>query len=112
MTVLSPEGTWTAMFFRVEWQDRHTKKLDNATSPQQIEHRRADAYLYQEEATHGPVDGPGRYSHKNEGPEFTRVLQSAEPFCPPLWLALGGQGLPYLLTLLCLGRATMGWTPL
>lgn len=60
------------MSFRVTWQDGRTKKLVRAINPKQTEYRRVDLYLYWEEATHGPEDGPGRYSHKGG----TRIHQS------------------------------------
>lgn len=45
------------MFFRVTWQDRHTKKLVHAINPKQTDYRRVDPYLYREEATYGPENG-------------------------------------------------------
>lgn len=71
------------MSFGVTWQDGHTKKVVSAISPKQTEYRRVDPYLYLEEATYGPEDSPGWYSHR-EGPEFTRVLQSAETLASTL----------------------------
>lgn len=52
------------MSFGVTWQDGHTKKLVSAISPKQTEYRRVEPYLYLEEASYCPEDGPGWYSHK------------------------------------------------
>lgn len=52
------------MSFGVTWQDGHTKKFVSAISPKQTEYRRVEPYLYLEEASYGPEDGPGWYSHK------------------------------------------------